>query len=78
PAAVMPAAKESFSWETAAFDYLPPIEAGTNKKAPVASHFDDVDIFSEVHNGKPTPAGGAPSEDWREAKALRRRPATAP
>ncbi|TAT85177.1 hypothetical protein [Rhizobium ruizarguesonis] len=71
PAAVMPAAKESFSWETAAFDDLPPIEAGTNKKTPVASHFDDVDIFAEVHNGKPAPAGGAPSEDWREAKALR-------
>ncbi|NEK36104.1 hypothetical protein [Rhizobium leguminosarum] len=71
PAAVMPAAKESFSWETAAFDDLPPIEAGNNKKTPVASHFDDVDIFAEVHNGKPAPASGAPSEDWREAKALR-------
>ncbi|AHG46611.1 membrane protein [Rhizobium leguminosarum bv. trifolii CB782] len=71
PAAVMPAAKESFSWETAAFDDLPPIEAGSNKKAPVASHFDDVDIFAEVHNGKPAAASGAPSEDWREAKALR-------
>ncbi|MBY5405264.1 hypothetical protein [Rhizobium leguminosarum] len=71
PAAVMPAAKESFSWETAAFDDLPPIEAGSNKKTPVASHFDDVDIFAEVHNGKPAPAGGAPSEAWREAKALR-------
>ncbi|HWT58104.1 MAG TPA: hypothetical protein VN284_09660, partial [Rhizobium sp.] len=53
PAAVMPAAKESFSWETAVFDDLPPIEADSNKKAaPVASHFDDVDIFAEVHNGK--------------------------
>ncbi|TAW37944.1 hypothetical protein ELI23_17460, partial [Rhizobium leguminosarum] len=41
------------------------------KKTPVASHFDDVDIFAEVHNGKPAPASGAPSEDWREAKALR-------
>ena len=71
PAAVMPAAKESFSWETAAFDDLPPIEAGSNKKTPVASHFDDVDIFAEVHNGKPAPANAAPSEDWREAKALR-------
>ncbi|MEI1246938.1 hypothetical protein [Rhizobium aouanii] len=71
PAAVMPAAKESFSWETAAFDDLPPIEAGNNKKTPVASHFDDVDIFAEVHNGKPAPASGAASEDWREAKALR-------
>ncbi|MGR4845931.1 hypothetical protein ACIPSK_25495 [Rhizobium sp. LARHSG275] len=71
PAAVMPAAKESFSWETAAFDDLPPIEAGSNKKTPVASHFDDVDIFAEVHNGKPAPASSAPSEAWREAKALR-------
>ncbi|QND12833.1 hypothetical protein HB775_02270 [Rhizobium leguminosarum bv. trifolii] len=71
PAAVMPAAKESFSWETAAFDDLPPIEADNGKKTPVASHFDDVDIFAEVHNGKPAPASGAPSEDWREAKALR-------
>ncbi|MBB4290851.1 hypothetical protein GGE16_002910 [Rhizobium leguminosarum] len=71
PAAVMPAAKESFSWETAAFDDLPPIEAGSNKKTPVASHFDDVDIFAEVHSGKPAAASGTPSEDWREAKALR-------
>ncbi|MBY4609508.1 hypothetical protein K6M90_17830 [Rhizobium sp. 9T] len=71
PAAVMPAAKESFSWETAAFDDLPPIEAGNNKKTPVSSHFDDVDIFAEVHDGKAAPAAGAPSEGWREAKALR-------
>ncbi|MBX4949037.1 hypothetical protein HJA95_05355 [Rhizobium binae] len=71
PAAVMPAAKESFSWETAAFDDLPPIEAGSNKKTPVSSHFDDVDIFAEVHDGKAAPAAGAPSEAWREAKALR-------
>ncbi|SCB60524.1 hypothetical protein GA0061105_11195 [Rhizobium aethiopicum] len=71
PAAVMPAAKEAFSWEKAAFDDLPPIEAGTDKKTPVSSHFDDVDIFAEVHDGKPTPAAGAPSEGWREAKALR-------
>ncbi|RUM23028.1 hypothetical protein EFQ99_23630 [Rhizobium vallis] len=71
PAAVMPTAKESFSWETAAFDDLPPIDAGSNKKTPVASHFDDVDIFAEVHDGKPAAAAGAPSQDWREAKALR-------
>ncbi|OWV79399.1 hypothetical protein ATY78_11195 [Rhizobium sp. R635] len=71
PAAVMPAAKEAFSWEKAAFDDLPPIEAGTEKKTPVASHFDDVDIFAEVHDGKPAPATGAPNEQWREAKALR-------
>ncbi|MGG7578742.1 hypothetical protein [Rhizobium sp. Nf11,1] len=71
PAAVMPAAKEAFSWEKAAFDDLPPLEAGTDKKTPVSSHFDDVDIFAEVHDGKPTPPAGAPSEAWREAKALR-------
>ncbi|PDT09941.1 hypothetical protein [Rhizobium sp. M1] len=71
PAAVMPAAKESFSWETAAFDDLPPIEAGSNKKTPVSSHFDDVDIFAEVHDGKAAPAAGVPGEGWREAKALR-------
>ncbi|EJZ17621.1 hypothetical protein RCCGEPOP_29804, partial [Rhizobium sp. Pop5] len=71
PAAVMPAAKESFSWETAAFDDLPPIEAGNNKKTPVSSHFDDVDIFAEVHDGKPASAAGAPNQEWREAKALR-------
>ncbi|RUM16763.1 hypothetical protein EFD56_22230 [Rhizobium phaseoli] len=70
PAAVMPAAKESFSWETAAFDDLPPIEAGSNKKTPVSSHFDGVDIFAEVHDGKAAPAA-APAEAWREAKALR-------
>lgn len=73
PAPVMPAAKESFSWETAAFDDLPPIEAGNNgnnKKAPVSSHFDDVDIFAEVH-GKPAPAASTPGENWREAKTLR-------
>ncbi|OWV80138.1 hypothetical protein ATY77_25260 [Rhizobium sp. R634] len=71
PAAVMPTAKEAFSWEKAAFDDLPPIEAGTDKKTPVASHFDDVDIFAEVHDGKPAPAAGAPNEQWREAKTLR-------
>ncbi|MBY3594352.1 RodZ family helix-turn-helix domain-containing protein [Rhizobium bangladeshense] len=71
PAAVMPVAKEAFSWEKAAFDDLPPIEAGTDKKTPVSSHFEEVDIFAEVHDGKPTPAAGAPGEGWREAKALR-------
>ncbi len=73
--AVMPAAKENLSWEAAAFDDLPPIEAGTDKKTPASAHFDDVDIFAEVHAGNgsgsaaPTPA--PPSEDWREARALR-------
>lgn len=74
--AVMPAAKENFSWEAAAFDDLPPIEAGTDKKTPASAHFDDVDIFAEVHAGNgsasaaPAPAA-TPSEDWREARALR-------
>jgi hypothetical protein len=74
--AVMPAAKENFSWEAAAFDDLPPIEAGTDKKTPASAHFDDVDIFAEVHAGNgsgsaaPAPAA-APSEGWREARTLR-------
>jgi hypothetical protein len=74
--AAMPAAKENFSWEAAAFDDLPPIEAGTDKKTPVSAHFDDVDIFAEVHAGNgsssaaPAPAA-APGEGWREARALR-------
>ncbi|MBB3309503.1 hypothetical protein FHT78_001232 [Rhizobium sp. BK196] len=70
---VMPAAKENFSWEAAAFDDLPPIEAGTGKKTPAAAHFDDVDIFAEVHagNGSATPQPTAPGEGWREARALR-------
>ncbi|TCS04465.1 hypothetical protein [Rhizobium sp. BK418] len=72
---VMPTAKENFSWEAAAFDDLPPIEAGTGKKTPASAHFDDVDIFAEVHggngSGSATPAPAAPSEGWREARALR-------
>lgn len=75
--AAMPAAKENFSWEAAAFDDLPPIETGANnKKPPASSHFDDVDIFAEVHSGNgsgsaTSAAAAAPSEDWREARALR-------
>ncbi|MBB3654924.1 hypothetical protein FHX15_000123 [Rhizobium sp. BK650] len=73
--AAMPAAKENFSWEAAAFDDLPPIEAGTGKKTPASAHFDDVDIFAEVHagngSGSAAPAPAAPSEGWREARALR-------
>ncbi|MBB3390436.1 hypothetical protein FHT82_003199 [Rhizobium sp. BK275] len=73
--AVMPAAKENFSWEAAAFDDLPPIEAGTGKKTPASAHFDDVDIFAEVHagngSGSAAPAPAAPGEGWREARALR-------
>lgn len=73
--AVMPAAKENFSWEAAAFDDLPPLEAGTGKKTPASAHFDDVDIFAEVHagngSGAAAPAPATPGEGWREARALR-------
>lgn len=72
PPAKMPAANEGFSWEAAAFDDLPPIEAGTNnKKAPVAAHFDDSDLFAEIHGKPAAPAADVPGEEWQEAKALR-------
>ncbi|CAN7430393.1 hypothetical protein [Rhizobium sp. LjRoot258] len=70
PAGVkMPAANEGFSWEAAAFDDLPPIESG--KKVPISAHFDDGDLFSEVH-GTPT-AKAAPETNpaWQEARPLR-------
>ncbi|UFS83536.1 MULTISPECIES: hypothetical protein [Rhizobium] len=70
PAGVkMPAANEGFSWEAAAFDDLPPIENG--KKIPITAHFDDGDLFSEVH-GTPT-AKAAPEANpaWQEARPLR-------
>lgn len=78
--AKMPAAKESFSWEAAAFDDLPPIEAVGEKKetpapVPAPAQFDDVDIFAEVHGNKAPKAAPVvpdqPSEEWREAKPLR-------
>ncbi|EJL50094.1 hypothetical protein PMI09_05274 [Rhizobium sp. CF122] len=65
----MPAANEGFSWEAAAFDDLPPIENG--KKVQVNAHFDDGDLFSEIHG---TPAAKSASETnpaWQEAKPLR-------
>ncbi|WP_431320170.1 hypothetical protein [Rhizobium sp. YTU87027] len=65
----MPAANEGFSWESAAFDDLPPIESG--KKVPINAHFDDGDLFSEIHG---TPAAKSASETnpaWQEAKPLR-------
>ncbi len=72
PPAKMPAANEGFSWEAAAFDDLPPIEAGTNnKKAPVAAHFDNSDLFAEIHGKPAAPAADVPGEEWQEAKALR-------
>ncbi len=70
PAGVkMPAANEGFSWEAAAFDDLPPIENG--KKVPISAHFDDGELFSDVHG---TPAGKASlgaNPAWQEAKPLR-------
>ncbi|TCU21665.1 hypothetical protein EV130_1109 [Rhizobium azibense] len=72
PPAKMPAANEGFSWEAAAFDDLPPIEAGTNsKKAPVAAHFDDSDLFAEIHGKPAAPAADVPGQEWQEATALR-------
>ncbi len=62
----MPAANEGFSWEAAAFDDLPPIENG--KKVPINAHFDDGDLFSEIHG---TPAKAVPETNWQEAKPLR-------
>ncbi|MBB3541183.1 MULTISPECIES: hypothetical protein [unclassified Rhizobium] len=68
PASVkMPAANEGFSWEAAAFDDLPPIESG--KKVPINAHFDDGDLFSEIHGT----AKAAPETNpaWQEARPLR-------
>ncbi|KQV83772.1 hypothetical protein [Rhizobium sp. Root1220] len=65
--AKMPAANEGFSWEAAAFDDLPPIE--NSQKVPISAHFDDGDLFSEVHG---TAAPKAASNDaWQEAIPLR-------
>ncbi|QRM44456.1 hypothetical protein [Rhizobium sp. BG4] len=70
-AAKMPAANEGFSWEAAAFDDLPPIDAP--KKADNAqARADDSDLFSEVHGNKPQqPAPDVPGSEWKEAEALR-------
>lgn len=67
--AKMPAANEGFSWEAAAFDDLPPIDS--ERKVSVTAHFDDSDLFSEVH-GTSSPKGEAASSDaWQEATQLR-------
>ncbi|OCJ15072.1 hypothetical protein A6U87_24840 [Rhizobium sp. AC44/96] len=65
----MPAANEGFSWEAAAFDDLPPLDSG--KKEQISAHFDDGDLFSEVHGtsaAKPAPAA---NDAWQEATQLR-------
>ncbi|MDR7144015.1 hypothetical protein [Rhizobium sp. BE258] len=70
--AKMPPAHEGFSWEAAAFDDLPPIDAP--KKAAAAPHADDSDLFSEVHGNKAAPAQPAPDvpgSEWKEAESLR-------
>ncbi len=69
--AKMPAANEGFSWEAAAFDDLPPIEAGQDKKRPVAAQFDDADLFEDIHGRTAAPAADVPGDEWQEAKALR-------
>ncbi|RDJ10381.1 hypothetical protein [Rhizobium grahamii] len=63
----MPAANEGFSWEAAAFDDLPPIESG--KKVPINAHFDDGDLFSEIHGTAKAAPEANPA--WQEARPLR-------
>ncbi|MDQ0564240.1 cytoskeletal protein RodZ [Rhizobium mesoamericanum] len=65
----MPAANEGFSWEAAAFDDLPPIENG--KKVPINAHFDDGDLFSEIHGIPGAKSTPATNPAWQEAKPLR-------
>jgi hypothetical protein len=69
--AKMPAVNEGFSWEAAAFDDLPPIEAGTGKKTPVSAHFDDSDLFTEIHGKPAAKVADTPGEGWEEARPLR-------
>jgi hypothetical protein len=65
----MPAASESFSWEAAAFDDLPPIDS--DNKAPVAARYDDGDLFSEIHGSSAQQADVGSNDDWQEATQLR-------
>jgi hypothetical protein len=65
----MPAANEGFSWESAAFDDLPPIE--NEKKAPAAIPHDDGDLFSEIHGASAPKADVASNDAWQEATKLR-------
>jgi hypothetical protein len=67
--AKMPAANEGFSWEAAAFDDLPPID--NDKKAPAAAHYDDGDLFSEIHGSAAPAADISSNDDWQEATQLR-------
>lgn len=67
--AKMPAASESFSWEAAAFDDLPPID--NDKKAPAAAPYDDGDLFSEIHGGPTPKTEPLAGDDWQEATRLR-------
>jgi len=69
--AKMPAANEGFSWEAAAFDDLPAIDA-PKKAASPQPRADDSDLFSEVHGNKPQqPAADVPGSEWKEAESLR-------
>ncbi|NLS06481.1 hypothetical protein HGP14_24545 [Rhizobium sp. P32RR-XVIII] len=67
----MPPANEGFSWEAAAFDDLPPIEAGQDKKKPVAAQFNDADLFEDINGKTGAPVADVPGAEWQEAKALR-------
>jgi hypothetical protein len=67
--AKMPVANESFSWEAAAFDDLPPID--NDKKAPAAASYEDVDLFSEIHGGSAPKNEPLAGDDWQEATRLR-------
>ncbi|QFY60998.1 hypothetical protein FZ934_11585 [Rhizobium grahamii] len=63
-----PTGNEAFSWEAAAFDDLPPIE--NNQKPAATAHFDDGDLFSEVHGGQSQKPEN-PDDSWQEATQLR-------
>jgi hypothetical protein len=65
----MPVANEGFSWEAAAFDDLPPIDS--DRKTPVAAHYDDSDLFSDVHGASPAPKAELAGDAWQEATKLR-------
>lgn len=67
----MPPANEGFSWEAAAFDDLPPIEAGQDKRKPVAAQFNDADLFEDINGKTGAPVADVPGAEWQEAKALR-------
>jgi hypothetical protein len=70
----MPEAVEPFSWEAATFDDLPPVKpvAAAAPLLPTpAGHYDDVDLFSDVHGIPAKPAANAaPADGWNELKEL--------